>query len=376
MNQNYARYYREKFHLSLKFYGDRLRSRRLVPHQTDVDKFFRRLTEKEVHFIFGNLLNAVNRTIRQKIIGGSKLRVLVDNTEYAYYGHAHHPFEIGTHRHPGTQKARLFQGIALQGSGMTLFSEFRLLRYNQYRAKHIGVATEWLRWQGFSLSYALMDREFYRAALVKELKSRHLPVIIPAKKYQFVVHELNRFLHGSRPLVASYLFQQTQGTKPWPSAVNLHLALVAHNGQSALDIRRAYRQGQLSLDEALHQLAGFFTTLHPSKNHASWCRWLARTYKKRWCQETAFRMLNEIHPSFRNRYPTVQLAQLYLRGIIYNQWQTFLKGYANSTFPRWQFGLHRYQQYLKHQVEHEFMRSIRENVGFLQKKRREVFFNT
>jgi hypothetical protein len=305
LNHYFTQYYQKKVRKRIKTFSDSLRKRRLVPHQTDVDKFFRLLTEKEVLDLFGNVLSELNLIIRKKVIGGSKMRYLVDNTEYAYYGVLNHPFEVGTNRHQGTYKCRLFQGMALQGCGLTLFSEFRLLRYQQYRARHIGVATEWLRFQGFNISYALMDREFYRAALIKELKSRGFHSIIPAKKFQRVKRAFVDYLLGRREITDIYHFSQQPGAQPWPSSVNLQLALTAHNNKSAPQIRQRFRNRQLTLDEAVYKLAGFFTTLPPWRNRNRWCRFLSRSYKKRWMEETGFRMLNQIHKNYRNRYHTV-----------------------------------------------------------------------
>jgi hypothetical protein len=374
LNRHLEHHYWKKYHLNLKPFGDRIRYRRLVPHQTDIDKFFRLLTENEIHFLFGNLLANFNQKIRKAKIGGSKLRLLVDNTEYPYYGKLHPPYEVGTHRQPGTHKARLFQTMALQGCGMTLFTEFRVLRHNQYRAKHIGIGADWLKWQGFNVSYLLLDREFYRAALMKELKSRKYPVIMPAKKFLRVHKEIFTFLTGIGPLVRPYFFAQTQKAKPWPSSVHLHLAFVGHDDQSALAIRNAYRNGTLSLQEAVHQLAGFFTTLRPRQNQARWCRWLTRAYKHRWCEETGFRMLNEVHDNYRNHTPFTQLSQLYLRALIYNNWQYCLKIQVGSHIHRWELALDQYQQRLGHRVEEIVAQSVRQNLKYLQKNRRDVYF--
>ncbi|MHA1775904.1 MAG: hypothetical protein DRO88_11850 [Promethearchaeia archaeon] len=75
----------------------------------------------------------------------------------------------------------------------------------------------------------------------------------------------------------------------------MRLVLTAHGSQSALKIRARFRRNQISFDEAMHEIEGFFTTLKPRRNLARWSRWLSRTYKKRWFEETRFRMLNAIH---------------------------------------------------------------------------------
>ncbi|WP_457559059.1 hypothetical protein [Candidatus Harpocratesius sp.] len=129
LNNYFVRHDCKRKFLKINEFIDGIRKRRLVPHQADVDKFFRLLSEIGIHFIFGNLLNRVNREIRSKENKGSKMRLLVDSTEYPYYGMLQPSFELGTQKQPRTCKVRLFQGFVLQCCGLTLFSEFRLLRY-------------------------------------------------------------------------------------------------------------------------------------------------------------------------------------------------------------------------------------------------------
>lgn len=68
LNRMFTRHYIKSKQLYVKNYNDRKRKHRLVPHQTDVDKFFRLLSGSDVHFIFGNLLSYINQKIRRKKI--------------------------------------------------------------------------------------------------------------------------------------------------------------------------------------------------------------------------------------------------------------------------------------------------------------------
>jgi hypothetical protein len=124
----------------------------------------------------------------------------------------------------------------------------------------------------------------------------------------------------------------------------------------------------------MHELAGFFTTLHPRHNLARWSRWLSHTYKKRWFIETGFRMLNSIHESFRNHTPMAQLAQLYLRAYIFNSWQFFRKQQLKNRTKCWLTSLPMYQLKLKDRIEREIKDIVRENVWFLQKEKRRLYF--
>jgi hypothetical protein len=374
LNKWLTRHYYNKYKLKPKNFKDGIRKRRLVPHQTDVDKFFRLLSEKEVNMLFGNLLMNVVQKIKAKCIGGSKLRFLVDNTEYAYYGKPNTPFEIGTNRKPGTRFCRMFQGHALHGSGMTLFTDFYPLQKGKYRSINIPHSVEWLKWSGINLSYALMDREFYRAALIKDLKNRILPVIIPAKKFPRIKRRIKDFLLGQCPLISIYHFSQAQKVKPWPSSVHVNFVVVGHKNVSATEIRRQFRQGSLTFDEATKKLAGFFTTLKPWKNHSRWAKWLSRAYKKRWNEETGFSKLNAIHESFRNHHPNVQLSQLYMRAIIYNNWQYFKREAKKSRVRASKRTLAFFKEMLEGRIYDLIEQSVRCNLKYLQKKRRRLYF--
>ncbi|WP_457559063.1 hypothetical protein [Candidatus Harpocratesius sp.] len=175
-----------------------------------------------------------------------------------------------------------------------------------------------------------MDREFYRVQLVKALKDKKVPIIMPSKKYVHIKRIIRNYLIGKGPLVSKYLFKQKSGAKPWPTSVNLYIVVVGHDKQAAWEIRDQLLNGKICYDEAIKQLSAFFTTLEPWKNEKSWERWLIKTYKIRWKQETGFSSLNKIHKQFRYRNPIVQLAELYLRALIHKSWQFYRnKGLKN-----------------------------------------------
>lgn len=133
---------RKRNRLKLHLFSDGKRKRRLIPHQTDVDKFFRLLMPKEVHIIFGYILTALNLRIKKADLGGSKMRFLADNTKYPYYGKRNTTFEIGTLGLPGTRRCRMFQGHALNGCGMTLFTDFFSIEKGKYRAAPLGPSVD------------------------------------------------------------------------------------------------------------------------------------------------------------------------------------------------------------------------------------------
>lgn len=308
-----------------KIFSDGIRKRRLIPHQTKVDQFLRRLTEEEVQFIFGNLIAAVNERIRKLEINSSKVKFIADNTKYPYYGNYKTDTEITQPKLPGTKVCRMFQGHSIYGCKLHLFTQFNIIRKDVYRSKDIPASVSWLKFSGYKISYSLVDREFYRVTLIRELRKLLIPVIMPCKKYPKVVNEMEDFIRYKRKLVNIYLFTQTSKQYPKQKSVNVFLPLIGHNNQTAEEIRDKYYSTKLKMDEILKEMAGFFTTLVPWKNVRAYIRFLVRTYKQRWNIETAFRCLNSTHYSYRNRNPVKSLAQIYMKALIYNNWQFWRK---------------------------------------------------
>ncbi|MHA1775905.1 MAG: hypothetical protein DRO88_11845 [Promethearchaeia archaeon] len=121
LNKLLSEHYQRKFNLKLKKFSDGVRKRRLVPHQTDVDKFFRRLSEKDIHFIFGNILNRLNQEIRRWTIRGSKMRLLVDNTKYPSYLKLQPPIEVETYKQPVLVNRGCFKAWHFKDMGWLYF---------------------------------------------------------------------------------------------------------------------------------------------------------------------------------------------------------------------------------------------------------------
>ena len=119
---------------------------------------------------------------------------------------------------------------------------------------------------------------------------------------------------------------------------------------------------------------GFFTTIPEWSNDKSFCRFLTRTYKKRWNIETGFKMLNSIHESFRNRSAVKQLIQIYLRGIVYNSWQFWRKGVLKESITGSDGGLSLYLGYLTRYLWDYYLGTILDRLLSLPTNRMEVYF--
>lgn len=361
----------------MKRFKDNIRTRRLVPHQTDVDKFFRICEENEItiHNIFGNVLTAIAVMIIKRLNPSRETYVIVDNTEIPYFGKASDSSVIGTHRpHMGTKKCHLIQGMGVKGAGMFLFTGFRLMHMGLYRSKFIPQDVGWLRFNGMKVKAVLADREFYRATLLRALKNAHVDFLIPIKKFPKTKAYLERFLEGKGELVSPYIMYHSGERSGHPTCVYMNLVIIGHEEESAFDIRDAYRSGVYTFNEALAKLSGFFTSLQPWENVKKWALWLTKIYKQRWHEETGFADVNWFRIPFKHHTGQRALTDQYLLGIIYTLWQAYRKAQKlKGTFPR-DMTKRVYAEFLAHNIEWGMSAEISARLSVLSFKKREVYF--
>ena len=324
LNNKFKRILIEKKVFKEKIYKDKKRKRRIIPHQTDVDKFFRRLSESDVKMVLRAANDKFIDIINKKIIPRRSWTGMVDNSKYPYYGAIDEDKHINAPHLPGTKCAWFIQGVSIHSLNIHLFTDFHSLTKGVYRAKDVEPSFSWLIWEGINLKKVEFDREFYRASLVDDLNQIKLPCLFPTKKYKWVRHQMSNFLHDyNQDGVFGTIFSQTMNRYPHQKSAYVRMVIIGHNEESAHDIKKDFLLGKLTYKKAKSKLAAFFTTLKPWSNLKSWARYLTRQYKRRWNIETGFRMLNSMHETYRTTYYPVKLADMHIRGIIYNSWQAW-----------------------------------------------------
>lgn len=173
---------------------------------------------------------------------------------------------------------------------------------------------------------------------------------------------MERYLNGIGPFIVGNLFAQSAIQYPYQQVVFVRLVMIGKDGQSPWDIRDRFRQGRLTFDEALNNLRGFYTNYRPWTNLKAWMRYLVRTYKRRWNIETGFAMLNKVHETGRERLFTGKLATLFLRGFIYNCWQSWRMNRIRNQFHHRDYTLSEYKIAFAHDLECVLMRSCQNKI--------------
>ena len=313
------RYYLSKKKGKRKFYADG-RKKREIPHQTDVNKYLRKIGLKRAKNILRECLFWQLKEALELNLISRKLDILIDFTEHPYYGNRGDKMIKGTNRQNGTKKMRHYLGFSILSRGIQLFAGLEQIAKGQSKIPVIIKFLDSILALGFELKFVLMDREFYRAELIEEIKGMKGNVLIPAKSYKRVKKIIVEYLQGTGRRVRKYTF--TTGTdKSHRFFQSVYLVLNAKKNFTLLDLKRAVQKGTLPVNDASKQIYAIMTTQKPRGESSSWASRTSKYYKKRWNIETGFSDLNRMGHRWKSKYDNTRYLDMLVRMLLYNSWK-------------------------------------------------------
>ena len=296
------------------------RQKRLIPHQTEVNKYLRKIGFRKARRILRECLDfQLKEAFRQKIIS-KKVNILIDFTEHPYYGKREDIMIKGTNRQKGTKKIRHYLGFSVFSRDIQLYAGLEQVAKGQSKIPIIIDFLFHLFDIGFEFEFIIMDREFYRAELVDEIKSMAGDVLIPAKSYQKIKKMIEEYLIGKGNRTRKYKFSTTPGA-PHRCVQEVYLILNAKKGHSLLNLKRSVQKGITSLEVARKQIYAIMTTRKPKGKESSWASRTSRFYRKRWNIETGFSDLNRINRRWKSNLDNVRYLDILVRMLLYNSWK-------------------------------------------------------
>ncbi len=296
------------------------RRKRQIPHQTEVNKYLRKIGLKKAQNILREcldeqLLEALDRGLISK-----KVNVLIDFTEHPYFGKRDDAMIKGTNRQKGTKKMRHYLGFSILSRGTHLYVGLKQVATGQSKIPIILKTLTHLLDLGFKLGKVMMDREFYRAELLDRIKGMGGEVIVPAKKYKKIKQYLVDYFKGTHGRVRKYTFSSKLGAECRYSQ-HVYVIIKAKNQFTLQGVKRAYRAGKISLDDARKRLFLIMTTEKPRGKTSSWTSRTALFYRRRWLIETGFSDLNRINRRWRSNCDNVRYLDMLVRLLLYNSWK-------------------------------------------------------
>jgi len=296
------------------------RRRRMIPHQTEVNKFLRRIGLQRARNILRECLDEQLKEAFELNLISKKVNVLIDFTEHPYYGKREDKMIKGTNRQHGTKKMRHYLGFSLLSREVHLYAGLEHVALGQSKIPIILKFLDHLLKLGFELKYVLMDREFYRAELIDDIKRKGGHVLIPAKQYKKVKQFITEYLEGKNGRVRKYTFSTAPAAKRrfWK---DVYLIIKARRGFSLQGVKRDYKGGKITLKDAHHRIFTIMTTEKPKGEISSWASRTSLFYRRRWLIETGFSDLNRINRRWRSNYDNLRYLDMMARMLLYNSWK-------------------------------------------------------
>jgi len=296
------------------------REKRLVPHQTEVNKYLRKISLAKARNILRECLDEqLIEALKQKLIS-SKVNVLIDFTEHPYYGKRDDRMIKGTNRQKGTNKMRHYLGFSLLSRETHLYAGLEQVAVGQSKIPIIIKFLDHLLSLGFELNYVLMDREFYRAELLDEIKGMGGNVLIPTKQYRKVKQFISEYIEGKGGRVRQYKFSSAPGAR-CRFFQHVYLIIKAKQGFSLQGVKRDYKSGKITLKDAQHRIFTIMTTEKPKGRTSSWASRTSLFYRRRWMIETGFSDLNRINRRWKSNHDGVRYLDMFVRMVLYNSWK-------------------------------------------------------
>ncbi|MHA2127285.1 MAG: transposase [Promethearchaeota archaeon] len=305
------------------------RRKRIIPHQTEVNKYLRKIRLNKARNILRICLDSqIMEALRFRLIS-KKVNVIIDFTEHPYYGQREDKMIKGTNRQKGTKKMRHYLGFSILSKNVHLYAGLEHVANGQSKIPIILEFLDHLLNLGLELSYVLMDREFYRAVLLHEIKAKNGNVLIPTKEYKKVREMIEAYIKGEGNRVRRYTFSSATEAKH-RFFQHVYLIIKAKRSFTLQGVKRDYRIGKVSLDEARKRVFAIMTTEKPKGKTSSWASRTSLFYRRRWLIETGFSDLNRINRRWKSNHDNVRYLDMLARLLLYNSWKMNKKLILNA----------------------------------------------
>ncbi len=306
------------------------RKKRMIPHQTEVNKYLRKIGLTKARNILRECLDQQLKEALDQNIISSKVNVMIDFTEHPYYGKREDKMIKGTNRQKGTKKMRHYLGFSILSRETHLYAGLEQVATGQSKIPIIIKFLDKLLDLGFELKYVLMDREFYRAELLDEIKGMGGNALIPAKQYKKIKQFIFEYIEGKRSRVRKYTFSSATEAK-CRFFQHVYVIIKAKRGFSLQGVKKDYQSGRISLKDAQHRVFTIMTTERPKGKTSSWASRISLFYRRRWLIETGFSDLNRINRRWRSNYDGVRYLDMLVRMLLYNSWKMNKKLITNQS---------------------------------------------
>ena len=322
-------------------YHDGRRSR-AFPHQTTINDWLRTQTLFNVEDIYRIIFEKMIRLVFLKNRRTHPVVLEFDLTYLGYWGKRRDLKIKGSRMVKGTRMIRHYHGAMIHGLHKSLFVGCHHVAKGESKIPYMLDTADWLLNLGLEIKVCVIDREYYRQNILKSFKDRGIPVITPAKNYKQLKKAKKEYILGNKERIQAFTIGTKNKTNQKRKFTRCWVHLFPRGKQNLSDLKYAYRQGRLSLNETCEQLYGLITTIAPQYHSKSFVYLVKRYYKMRWQIETAFRDVDIHKGLWRSNRDGTRLFGEMGKYLLFNYWQIE----RDQIFPNHQMTFQEYRDWL------------------------------
>ncbi|MFB6215691.1 MAG: transposase, partial [Candidatus Aenigmatarchaeota archaeon] len=233
-------------------------------------------------------LEKLNKWILETLFSSEELTIAIDFTTIPYYGEEN-PMLVSDSRLPGTNIGIKFAVLSVVEKGKTITLKARQVSPFESEVSVLGELLDYAE-DLVNPKLVLLDRGFYSVEAIRELKSRKMGFIMPAKKTNPVREICKEFKKGEAPAEADYTVSSAKEEE---------------------EVRLLLTEKETENGKEIHP---FITNLDIDPEEAS------ENYSWRWRIETNIRELEKFKPFTTSQ--SMELRRLYflISMTLYNLW--------------------------------------------------------
>lgn len=298
------------------------KKRRYFPDQPSLSRALHELVELNYVEKFWNLtLFAHVLILRNRGIIGSDITLLVDYTTERCKKDTSDPYCFGTKEGKTVHKTLSF--AILSNDLHQIIANYKIKK-RQPKPPLFEEVLERLQSHGFTIKYALVDREFYRKQLFVLFQQTHITVIMPGRNCSLTRQKLENYLQGKGTRYCKGFIKLSYKKGVGFPSVNFDLLLVAKRKNNLTEVKRAFNRGTLTLTQACKRIFPLIVYLGNGRGittlrgNETYIRYL---YRRRWEIEIAFREMNRLGIITHIQNRDIRLAIMGVKSLLYNMWQ-------------------------------------------------------
>lgn len=298
------------------------KNRRFFPDQPAYSRFNNRMKLLDCTEEFWNLVHLAHLLYLRSInVVGTNIKIIADYTETPCVKNTEDPYCFG--KKDGKTKHKTLTFSVISGELHQILANFKIKK-RQDKLPLFENVVNLLESHNFIITYALIDRGFYRKRLLSFFKTRGIGVIMPGRKCAQTAKKILDYLKekGSR-YCKGYMKLSYKKKLGYPK-LHFDLLLVAKRKYTLNEIKMDLKKGKITLVNANKRMFpllvmfgknGGVTQLRGNESY------IRNLYRRRWLIEIAFREMNRLGITTKSQNRDLRLGVMGAKSLLYNIWQ-------------------------------------------------------